>query len=263
MGLRVMIRLLRAQRKNGAYRLRARLSRDRLRPAARIFPQHPVEHGLIDVAYPSTPDLGGEPPVVHPSVLGDRSLLPALLLGQVLIEELRHGIVHGQVSKIGIGRRPGLPQLGDECGELPCGGASGGSHDRSVSAKRLAVPGPRRRRQLPHAGTRLPHRAAALPAPLADLVRSPRRPARGRPSGRSAGDREMLDPDAGWLVGARQAPATGRHWPVDQFPRHAVGRHLEAAVLQQPARAPLGVDRSRPVVVLAGAAHRLLEALLE
>lgn len=72
----------------------------------------------------------------------------------------------------------------------------------------------------------------------------------------------MLDPDTGWIVGAGEDPATGRHRPVGEFPRDAVSRHLETADLQ-PARPPLRVERSGPVVVLAGAAHRLLEALLE
>jgi hypothetical protein len=72
----------------------------------------------------------------------------------------------------------------------------------------------------------------------------------------------MLDPDASWLIGAGQDSATGRHWPVDQFPRDAVGGHLEAADLQ-PARSPFRVDGSGPVVVVAGAVHRLLESLLK
>ena len=217
-------------------------------------PKGPVDHGLVNVAYPPATEQWGEPPSVEPSVVGDCALLPPLLAGEVLVQEERNGVVHGKVTEVLPGSGPRAADLGDESDQLASRGVGGPGGDGSVRPFRPAV---QRAAggggKLPDAGTDLAHRSSTSP-----VSPSCGRPDRGwditRWAGRGAHQPQVLDPDAVGLGRAWTNPELWCEWPVCQFPGHPVGRDLATSDLQ-PTRSPLRVDGSHPAMVVAAAVH--------
>jgi hypothetical protein len=113
-------------------------------------------------------DLRRDPPAVHAAVVGDRALLPTLLLHQVLDQEPLDRIVDGDVTVVVPVRQRRAADLVHEVGERRGGlGVRAGAHHPVHEPRRPLGPPARRDGQIPDPRTNLALRSRPSRRPLA------------------------------------------------------------------------------------------------
>ncbi len=125
-------------------------------------PEDPVDGRLADVADPSPADLGGEPLQVQAPIVIDRSRLAALLVQQVLVEELLDRLVDRHVPVLPVLGNRVATSLRNERGKLPRRLGLGVGLHRAMHAAHASVGvAANRNGELPHAWPNLGLRTSA------------------------------------------------------------------------------------------------------